>query len=170
MRRVALICLAAVALSAIFAPQLAPWRYDEQFRDAPNAAPGGRFLMGTDEIGRDRLSRLLYGTRVSVLLAPAAAMVSIALALLISITAASRLPAIAGAVSGFTTICLALPWLFLFIILRAKLPLNTEPITSVILTFALMGVSGWAYPARVFTACIQRSGSPDGCFRHRRPG
>jgi len=103
--------------------------------------------MGTDDIGRDRLSRLIYATRISVILAPAAALVSIALALLIS--------SVGGrAIGGLITICLSLPWIFLFIILRAELPLNTGPAESILLTFGLMGVAGWAWPARVFAASI----------------
>jgi peptide/nickel transport system permease protein len=111
--------------------------------------------MGTDDIGRDRLSRLLYATRVSLLLAPSAALVSVLLALVISVPGASRWRAPAHAVSGLTTICLSLPWLFLFIILRAELPLNTAPLASALLTFGLMGIAGWAWPARVFTASIR---------------
>jgi peptide/nickel transport system permease protein len=148
LRRVAAFVLIAVAALGLLAPKVAPYSYDEQFRDAPDAPPGPRFLMGTDEIGRDRFSRLIYATRISVLLAPAAALASVILAL-----------AIAGlvkyGVSGLTTICLSLPWIFLFIILRAELPLNTGPVISVALTFALMGVAGWAWPARVFTASIR---------------
>jgi len=145
-------------------PVLAPFPYDRQFRDAPSAPPGGRFLLGTDEIGRDRFSRLLYATRISILLAPAAAAVSVGLALLIA-------PLFAGSsacgrfarpiVSVATTICLALPWIFLFIILRAELPLDTGPAVSVLITFGLMGVAGWAWPARIFSASIgqmERSG------------
>lgn len=155
LRRFALVVLSVVMLASLLAPQLAPYSYDAQFRDAPNAPASRHFPMGTDDIGRDRFSRLLYGTRVSILLAPAAAFVSIVLALLLSIPAASRLPGAGLMVSGLTTICLSLPWLFLFIILRAKLPLNTDPSTSVLLTFALMGVAGWAWPARVFAAAIR---------------
>lgn len=155
LRKLALCILLTILLCALFAPRIAPFPYDEQFRDAPDAAPGARFLMGTDDIGRDRFSRLLYATRVSLLLAPAAALVSVALALLLSLAACSRFPLASHTISGFTTICLSLPWLFLFIILRAELPLNTAPLTSALLTFALMGLAGWAWPARVFTASIR---------------
>jgi peptide/nickel transport system permease protein len=99
------------------------------------------------------LSRLLYGTRISILLAPAAAAVSVALALLIAPFGAGRSLA-RPVVSVATTICLALPWIFLFIIMRSELPLDTGPAVSVLLTFGLMGVSGWAWPARIFSAAI----------------
>ncbi|HVV44464.1 MAG TPA: ABC transporter permease [Bryobacteraceae bacterium] len=154
-RRVAVVILVVVALGALFGPVFAPYSYGEQFRDAPSALPGGRFLLGTDQIGRDYFSRLLYATRISIVLAPAAALVSILLALLIAPLGAGR-RLLRPVVSVFTTICLALPWIFLFIILRAELPLNTSPILSVLATFALMGVAGWAWPARVFAAEIGR--------------
>jgi peptide/nickel transport system permease protein len=152
-RRAAVALMLAIALCGLLAPKIAPYSPDEQFRDFPDAPPGPRFVMGTDEVGRDRFSRLIYGTRVSALLAPAAALCSIVLALLISGMAAMG-PAAVYAVSGLTTICLSLPWIFLFIVLRAALPLNAGPAASVALTFGLMGVAGWAWPARVFTASI----------------
>jgi len=159
-RIAAILILAAICFGALLGPTLAPYSYDRQFRDSPAAPPGGHFLLGTDEIGRDRFSRLLYATRISILLAPAAAAVSVALALLIAPLAAGRNFA-RPVVSVVTTICLALPWIFLFIILRAELPLDTGPVVSVLLTFGLMGVAGWAWPARIFSAAIgdmQKSG------------
>ena len=57
---------------------LAPAGYAKQFRDAPDAPPSHQHLLGTDEVGRDRFARVLYGTRISLLLAPAAALVSTA--------------------------------------------------------------------------------------------
>lgn len=56
-----------VVLSAIFAPLLAP--YDPFARDIRNriAAPSSTHLLGTDELGRDTLSRIIYGSRVSLL-------------------------------------------------------------------------------------------------------
>jgi peptide/nickel transport system permease protein len=148
LRRAATGLLLAVIICALFAPALAPYDYSRQFRDFPNAPASHQFPMGTDDLGRDRFSRLLYATRVSILLAPAAALVSILVALLLSAIPAGR------AISGFTTLCLSLPWLFLFIILRSVLPLNTRPVASMLITFGLMGIAGWAWPARIFTASI----------------
>jgi peptide/nickel transport system permease protein len=166
LRRMALTLLLAVVVCAVFAPVIAPYSYERQFRESPHAGPSRQFPMGTDEIGRDRFSRLVYATRVSVLLAPAAALVSIVLALLISCAARP----FRRAVSGLTTICLSLPWIFLFIILRAELPLDTSPEVSILMTFALMGVAGWAWPARVFSASIQEIGQSGWLLQARASG
>jgi peptide/nickel transport system permease protein len=146
-RRAAIALLLLVGLCALSAPYIAPYDYGRQFRESPNAPASRHFPMGTDDLGRDRFSRLLYATRVSILLAPAAALVSILIALFVS--------AAGPALSGLTTLCLSLPWIFLFIILRAVLPLNTRPLASILITFGLMGVAGWAWPARIFTASIR---------------
>jgi peptide/nickel transport system permease protein len=148
-KRAAISLLLLTGITALFAPAIAPYGYSRQFREAPNAPASRQFPMGTDDLGRDRFSRLLYATRVSILLAPAAALVSILIALLVA-AAAGRV------LSGLTTLCLSLPWIFLFIILRATLPLNTRPIASILITFGMMGVAGWAWPARIFAASIRR--------------
>ena len=68
----ALVGLALIALAGIFAPLVAPHSPIEQFRDAvaapPVFAPGGswRFPLGTDGVGRDQWSRVLYGARISL--------------------------------------------------------------------------------------------------------
>jgi peptide/nickel transport system permease protein len=153
-RRVAILLLVAIAISGLLAWKIAPYSWDWQFREHIDAPPGPRFLMGSDAVGRDRYSRLLYATSISALLAPAAALCSIAIALLISSLVAMGRAPVTYAVAGFTTICLSLPWLFLFIVMRGVLPLDAGPAASIALTFGLMGVAGWAWPARVFTAAI----------------
>jgi peptide/nickel transport system permease protein len=152
---IAAVLLLAILAAALTAPLLAPYHYDRQFRDAPDAPPGAQFPLGADSLGRDRFSRLLYGTAISLLLAPAAALVSIALALVIAVAGALGRRGMENTVSGVITIALSLPWIFLFLILRAELPLNTGPALSLVATFALMGVAGFAGPARVFTASIR---------------
>jgi len=153
-RRAAILLLVAIALSGLFAGKLAPYPYDRQDRQAIDAPPDSKFVMGTDDVGRDRFSRLLWATGVSALLAPAAALCSIAIALMVSSLTALGRPALNYSIDGFTTICLSLPWIFLFIILRSELPLGTGAAAVIATTFGLMGVAGWPVPARVFTASI----------------
>jgi peptide/nickel transport system permease protein len=64
--RVALAILGLVVLLAVLGGQLAPYDPLRQFPDVL-AGPGGRHLLGTDYVGRDVLSRLMAGTRLSVL-------------------------------------------------------------------------------------------------------
>ncbi len=170
MKKAAWGVLIFVALCALLAPAIAPYDYSRQFREAPGARASRQFAMGTDELGRDRLSRLIYATRISILLAPAAALVSVAVAMLISAAAAARARAVEHSLSGFTTLSLSLPWIFLFIILRALLPLNTRPVESILITFGLMGIAGWAWPARVFIASIQRMKDSEWLLQARAAG
>ena len=155
MRKAAWGVLILVALCALLAPAIAPYDYSRQFREAPGVGASRRFAMGTDDLGRDRFSRLIYATRISILLAPAAALVSVVAAMLISETAVARVRGVEHVLLGFTTLSLSLPWVFLFIILRALLPLNTRPAESILITFGLMGIAGWAWPARVFSESIR---------------
>ncbi|MEX2541242.1 MAG: ABC transporter permease [Trueperaceae bacterium] len=61
--------LAAIMLAAVFAPLLTEYEPNEiNVRDA-YAVPGGEHLLGTDDLGRDLYSRILYGGRVSLMIA-----------------------------------------------------------------------------------------------------
>jgi peptide/nickel transport system permease protein len=151
-RLVAITVLALTALTVFGARYLAPAGYEQQFREMPQAAPSVHHLLGTDDLGRDRWARLLYGMRVSLTLAPLAALFTTVLAGLVG--------GIAGYFGGWTERCckllidlfLSIPWLFLLITVRAVLPLNVSPEASVMVTFALLGLLGWAASARVICA------------------
>lgn len=143
--------LLAVTLACLAASFIAP-SYSHQFRDEPDAAPSRQRWLGTDDLGRDRFARVLYGTRVSLLLAPAAAFLSSLLAVLIGGAAGFLGGRFEWVVMAGTDLVLSLPWLFLLITVRALLPLNVSPMTSVTITFALLGCLGWAAAARVICA------------------
>jgi oligopeptide transport system permease protein len=66
-----------VMFCAAFAPWLAPFPFDEQFLDKVLIAPNGTFWLGTDSLGRDMLSRLIYGARVSMTVGVVTAVVSL---------------------------------------------------------------------------------------------
>jgi ABC-type dipeptide/oligopeptide/nickel transport system permease subunit len=152
----AILFLVVVSSACILADFVAPAPYAQQFRDEPDAAASRQHLLGTDDLGRDRFSRLLYGTRVSLLLAPAAALLSSALAALIGGTAGFIGGWLESCVMAITDLFLSLPWLFLLITVRALLPLNASPTSSVIITFALLGCLGWGAAARVICADARR--------------
>jgi peptide/nickel transport system permease protein len=151
-RQVSLVLLLAIVAASLGADFLAPAGYAMQFREVPNSPPTHAHLLGTDALGRDRLARTLYGTRVSLLLAPAAALLTTLLAGIIGGFAGYVGGAWQRASMAFTDLFLSLPWLFLLITVRALLPLNVSPSSSVIVTFALLGMLGWAASARVVCA------------------
>jgi len=151
-RKLACAFLLIVGMFAVFADRLAPAHYATQFREAPDAGPSRQHPLGTDDIGRDRFSRILYGTRISLLLAPAAALVSTLLAALIGGVAGYLGGFWARCAMGFTDLFLSLPWLFLLIMVRGLLPLDVSPLVSVMVTFLLLGMLGWAASARILCA------------------
>jgi len=154
LQRFSVALLAILFFTALSANFLAPAPYEKQFRTEPDSAPTATFLLGTDSLGRDRFSRLLYGTRISLLLAPAAAALSLAIALVAGGSAALWGGWYGRAVMAASDLFLSLPWLFLFLTIRALLPLNTAPSTSILITFALMGLLGWGAGARVIRAAV----------------
>ena len=149
---VAVVVLGIAVVASLGAAYIAPSSYAEQFRDAISAPPSARFWLGTDELGRDRFARLLYGTRVSLLLAPAAALLSTLIAALIGGAAGYLGGRWERLLTAGVDLFLSLPWLFLLLAVRALLPLNTSPVTSVMITFLLLGCLGWAAPARIIRA------------------
>jgi peptide/nickel transport system permease protein len=170
MRRAAALALAAIVLVLLFADFVAPYSYATQFRDAPSAAPSARFPLGTDAIGRDRLSRLLYGGRISILLAPAAALIAVALALLAGLAAALLGGWCERAVTAAADLCVSLPWLFLVIAARALLPLDADPTLSLVVTFGLLGCLGWAGPSRIIVASVKSHLASDFVLQARSSG
>ena len=147
--------LAIIFVCSLGGSVFAPAGHVKQFRENPNSPPSSRFLLGTDELGRDRFARLLFATRVSLLLAPAAAALSTLLAALVG-TVAGFLGGLWEKLSMVAIdVFLSLPWLFLLITVRAMLPLNLSPSLSVVITFALLGLLGWAATARVVCAGVR---------------
>ena len=61
-----LIFVALLFFVAVFANQIAPYSYTEQDLEHTQAEPSALHLLGTDRLGRDTLSRLIYGTRISL--------------------------------------------------------------------------------------------------------
>ena len=140
------ILLATIFLSA---------HYARQFRDVPNAGPSTVHPLGTDALGRDSLSRLLYGTRVSLLLAPAAALLSTIIAALLGSAAGFLGGWFERMVLAVTDLSLALPWLFLLLTVRSMLPLDVPPMISVMIAFLMMGLLGWQPSVRVICAATR---------------
>jgi peptide/nickel transport system permease protein len=170
LRTVAAFLLCGVFLLAFAADLITPYSYAQQFREVPNAAPSELHPLGTDGLGRDLFSRLLYGTRVSLLLAPAAALVSTLIAGALGGAAGLLGGWWEGAILAIADLSLASPLLFVLIALRAMLPLNVAPLVSVIATFLILGLLGWPSSLRVIWAATRNIRNSDFLLLARSTG
>jgi peptide/nickel transport system permease protein len=80
---VGLVIIGLLILTAIFAPLLAPHDPLAQDLNATLQSPGGAHLLGTDALGRDQLSRLIYGSRVAVIVGLASILVALSIGILL---------------------------------------------------------------------------------------
>jgi peptide/nickel transport system permease protein len=126
-RRSAMIGLIVVALfivAALFAPWLAPFDPIETSWSAIRKAPSAAHWFGTDDIGRDVLSRIVWGTRASLLAGVVAVSIAVALGVPIGMTAGLVGGFVDALISRLTDAFLACPFLILAIALAAFLGPN----------------------------------------------
>jgi dipeptide transport system permease protein len=122
-----LVVVTVVVLLALFADWIAPYSPNEQFRDAVRAVPvwaeGGssRFLLGTDSLGRDQLSRLIHGARVSLFIGLSVMGVSFVIGVLLGLACASLGNAVDVAITRVMDLIMAVPSLVLAILVVAVL-------------------------------------------------
>jgi len=139
---------------AVFAPVLAPHDPTEQYRDGltPDGQPmpstlladgSWRFPLGTDANGRDLLSRILYGARVSLVVGVLANLLAVTLGTIIGASAAFFRDPLESVLMRFTEIMLAFPMLLLAMALVAIL----KP--SIWIIILVIGVVYWTWIARV---------------------
>lgn len=83
-----LILLIVLVLIAIFANQIAPYGYDDQDASRTMLSPSREFIFGTDNLGRDVFSRLIYGSRYSLMIGFLAVGVSVILGTTLGVIAA----------------------------------------------------------------------------------
>ena len=119
--------IAVIALTAVFADVVAPYHPHEQYRDAFLAPPAwsaggsGRFLLGTDDIGRDIFSRLVHGARLSLLIGCIVVTLSLAAGIVLGLIAGFARGVVEIAIMRMMDIMLALPSLLLAIVIVAIL-------------------------------------------------
>lgn len=116
--------------------------------------PARVFLFGSDDFGRDQFSRFLYGGQISLFAGVLGAGICLALGTLL------------GTISGFygrwldvvvmrgAELFAALPWLYLLLAVRAILPLRISTAETFLLLVSVIGLVGWARPARLLRGVV----------------
>jgi len=124
-------------LIAIFASVIAPYDPLEQVMGRRLQGPSAAHLMGTDWLGRDLFSRLLYGTRVSLSVSLSATAMGATMGIFIGLMAGYYGKAVDNVVIGFTNIMLALPGIILALALVTVLGTSTWNIVIALSIFAV---------------------------------
>jgi peptide/nickel transport system permease protein len=116
--------------------------------------PGRLFVLGTDAFGRDQYSRMLFGGRISLFSGLLAASLALGLGLVLGALAGMHGTWLDDVIMRGTELFLALPWLYCLLILRASLPLNLSSGQLFLLLVLVIGLRGWARPARLVRGVI----------------
>lgn len=115
--------------------------------------PAHLFLLGTDRFGRDQLSRLLHGARVSLLAGLAATALTLFIGLTLG-TLAGYVDGLDGPLMRLADLATALPWVYLLLAVRSVFPLDLAPAPALALVVAIIGLVGWARPARLVRSVV----------------
>jgi peptide/nickel transport system permease protein len=111
-----LVTLVVIGLATLLAGVLSPYEYSEQHLDQILQGPSAEHLLGTDQLGRDELTRLLYGGRISLLVGLGVALVSGVIGTLVGVAAGFYGGRLDNAVMRLTDLFLSIPLLVLLII------------------------------------------------------
>ena len=137
-----LILLLLIGL-AIFAPWIAPHSYSYQNLDLGAQPPSGDFLLGTDTLGRDLFSRILYGARVSLLVGFVATGVALVIGVSWGIVAGYFGGRIDSVMMRIVDVLYGLPFIIFIILLMVIFGRN------IWLLFAAIGAVEWLTMARI---------------------
>lgn len=137
------IILLAMALSAIFAPAIAPYDANAQDLFSITAPPSPEHWLGTDDLGRDELSRLLHGGRVSLLVGVLSALIATGIGILVGALAGYYGGWVDAVLMRLIDVMLAFPAIFLLLILFSMIG---SSVSGVILFLALFS---WMWLARI---------------------
>jgi peptide/nickel transport system permease protein len=140
--------LAGLVVAAVLILFISKSSYSHQDRELPLAGSSLHHPAGTDALGRDRLVRVSAALLLSLAGAIGASAIATAAAAGIGTLAAFGPTSIGWAAMLMCDVFLALPWLFLLMMVRSALPLTTAPANSAAITFFVLAALGWPACAR----------------------
>lgn len=144
--------------------------YSRQNRDLPLAGASRSHPAGTDAVGRDRLVRVSAALLLSLAGAIAASAVTTAAAAGVGTLAAFGPATMGWFAMLICDVFLALPWLFLLMMVRSTLPLTASPASSAAATFLVLAGLGWPACARAVYRGALKMRSADWMLQARAGG
>lgn len=151
--KVAMACLVFVGLLAViafFAPLIAP--YDQSYQDTKNilSGPSSAHWLGTDQFGRDILSRIIFGTRISLSVGIVAEAIAVSIGVLLGAIAGYYGGKIDAVISRVIEVFASFPHILFAIVIMFVLG------TGVLNVFIAIGFVGWTGVARMIRAQVMQ--------------
>jgi peptide/nickel transport system permease protein len=142
--------LAVLALGAVLAPLFTP--YEPNLPSGlPFQPPSGEHLLGTNDVGEDLWTQLLFGARVSLVIALVAALVGTAVGLAVALVAGFYRGRVEAVLMRIVDLMLGFPFLVLVIVLAAFFG------RGLVATILVISVVIWARPARVLRSQVLKA-------------
>ncbi len=145
---IAAIILILLCLSAFLAPWISPYTFTEQDLDRTFEGPSADYLAGTDSLGRDQLTRLLYGGRVSLGIGISVAIFSTFIGVTIGVVAGYFGGWVEAILMRFTDTALMVPQL-IFLIIGARMLQDQLAGGAIWPLIALVAAISWMTIARI---------------------
>lgn len=139
----AAVVIIVIALAAIFAPLAAPYDPYAQTLTDRLQAPSAAHLLGTDELGRDLFSRIIYGARVSLLVGLVPTLISMAIGTVLGLLAGFYGGRVDFAIMRLADVMLAFPSLLLALVITYTIG------GGLVSIFAALILVNWAGTARI---------------------
>ena len=133
---------------AIFAPFVAPYSYEFQFVDRIGQPPSAEHWLGTDSLGRDLLSRIIYGARVSLMVGFVATTVALLIGVSWGVIAGYSGGRVDSIMMRIVDILYGLPFIIFIILLMVIFGRN------IFLLFAAIGAVEWLTMSRIVRAQV----------------
>lgn len=137
--------------AALFGPLLAPYDPNLIHPDARLAAPGSRFLLGADELGRDVLSRALYGARISIVVGVLVVLCAGAIGVTVGLLSGYAKGLVDGVAMRIMDVLFAFPTLLLAMAVVAVLGTDMR---NLIVALVLVYIPAFARVARASTLSV----------------
>jgi len=145
--------LALIAFVAVFAPWIAPYDPLQQHINFRLDAPSARFWLGTDSFGRDVLSRLIFGARISLLVSFVAILIAMSVGSALGILAGYFGGPVDQFVTGLVDVLLSFPALLLGLMVAAMLGASLE---NLVIAIAITEVAPFIRVARAPTIALKQ--------------
>ena len=141
MALVGLVLVIAFVFIAIFAPLIAPYHYNDQ--DLANAwqPPSPEHPFGTDDLGRDQLSRIIYAVRTAAIVGLGASLISLAIGASIGSVSGMRGGTVDSVLMRLVDVFNSFPSILLAVILAATLG---QSVFTIVIALAITGWAGYA--------------------------